>query len=95
MNPIKPWNIIVINTLWLLIFASVSTSIGQNQLPIDYNSNCKWTCDQWAGVDGSGYNYCDHEWSSKKYCVQSTKGKIRDFCQVSCNNTLCGKFSES
>ena len=59
----------------------------KNKLPDDYK--CTWTCDQWSGIGGRRYNYCNHDWSSKKYCVQNTTGKIKDFCQISCNNSDC------
>ena len=59
----------------------------KNRLPDHYK--CTWSCDQWAGLGGSGYNYCNHDWSTKKYCVEKMTGKIKDSCQLSCNTAAC------
>jgi hypothetical protein len=60
-----------------------------DMLPSDYESKCTWTCSQWAGIDGNGNNYCNHSWSTKRMCAPYSKGKIKDYCKLSCSN--CGK----
>ena len=63
-----------------------------NTLPIDYGgkNKCTWSCDQWAGIGGDGNNYCSDDWSTKRHCVPTTSGKIKDYCQGSCNSESCG-----
>ena len=66
--------------------------VCKNTLPIDYGgkNKCTWSCDQWAGIGGDGNNYCSDDWSTKRHCVPTTSGKIKDYCQASCNSESCG-----
>ena len=70
-------------------------------MPSDYdNDKCFWTCADYAGK-GKHYssdtsNNCEDEWSQFPHCGKNrgtnliyTKGKIKDYCKMSCNN--CGK----
>lgn len=63
--------------------------VCQNTLPSDY-SNCGWSCDQWAGIGGDGTNYCDNDWTNYSQCVPTTSGKVKDYCQDSCESDTCG-----
>ena len=66
------------------------SKLGCNDvLPTDMLSTCTWTCAQWAGINGNGNNYCEDDWSAKKFCVPYSSGLIKDYCKLSCNN--CGR----
>ena len=59
-----------------------------DKLPIDYLSKCSWTCEEWAGRNEKGINFCEDKWSTKRICVPYSKGQIKDDCRSSCSN--CG-----
>ena len=73
-------------------FSYVLFYLGCNdKLPADYGGNyigygsCTWTCDKWA-TNGE----CNVDWNDHSHCVNSTRGPIKNYCKMSCNQ--CGRY---
>ena len=71
--------------------------VCQNNLPTDFvnSTSCPMSCDEWSGKIGNRSDYCNEDWSTRRDCVPTTSGKIKNYCQLSCNSSTCGRFSIS